>query len=190
MKKSGSNNLSHRPSVYGAGLRVDNQIHRCTIHGNGTLTSTAGGVILQALSLDPNAYGVDYIDYNGTYDEFRVIGARLSLVSLTTTAVSANSTLMIAFDNDSAAAPASSTIVQQYSSSSVNSAIMTHTEGKPLIKEFWRPQSGGDTSIVWCDVAAPATSVGSIQIGVNGLTPATAYLNYAVELFCEFRGRR
>ena len=190
MSKRRSTGPPHKSQSYGSGGRVDNQIIRATIHGASTLVSSAGGVIAVAIPMDPaTVAGNDFTDFSGTYDEFRVIGTTIHLVSqIPNTTVSANNIAAIAFDNDSSAAPTSFTNVRQYNNSFVFSAVMTHDHGQARMYTWWRPTAGSETTINWVDVNA--TSAGSIQLYVDTLTASTTYFSYAVELYVEFRGRR
>ena len=183
-------NISHRPSVYGSRGTSDNQVLRATVHGATTLSSTAAGIIAVAIPLDPGSLtGNDFNDFTSTYDEFRVLGATINIISmLPNTVLQNNNIAAIAFDNDSSANPGSFTAVRQYNNSHVFSAIMTHNKGDPLSFTWWRPTSGGGATINWIDVAG--TAPGSIQLYVDNLSLSTLYFAYAVELYIELRGRR
>ncbi len=175
-------------------MAQDNKIIRQTIHGFGSLASSAGGVIAAAIPLDPSALAnSDWADFNSTYDEFRVIGCRLSLVSqgpAAAPATLANSVLALAFDNDSSVNPASFTTVQQYGTVQYRSVLMQHNQGLPMTLEWWRPTAGKETTIAWIDFGSASGSLGSIQVYATGLTASTTYLTYTVDLYCEMRGRR
>jgi hypothetical protein len=179
-----------QPTAYGVGGKIDNQIVRQTIHGAANLTSSGAGVIAVAIVLDPATIGnTDFSDFSGTYDEFRVTGASIHLISsLPNSTTLANNIAAIAFDNDSSSAPSSFSNVRQYNNSHVFSVVMTHDHGIPRTYTWWRPTAGSETTINWIDVNS--TSPGSIQLYVDNLTFSTLYLTYAVELFVEFRGRR
>ncbi len=192
MPKRGNTKFPHKASAYGAHSAQDNKIIRETIHGFGTLSSSAGGIIAAAVPLDPGTIAnSDWADFNSTYDEVRVIGARLTLVSMgpaAAPATLANGIMAIAFDNDSSVNPSTFTTVQQYGTCQYRSVLMQHNQGLPLTLEWWRPTSGKETSMSWIDIAS--TTPGSIQIYASGLTASTTYFQYTVDLYCEFRGRR
>ncbi len=161
---------------------------RATVHGSGNYTSSAGGVIAANISLDPSALGsTDWADFSSTYDEFRVIGARVIFAPVQFGVAVNGGLVAIAFDNDSGGSPASLTEVQQYSTCRY---FMVNGFTKIQTFTWWRPVKGKETTIIWDDVANPSTSIGSIRLYSSLLSANTNYLQFAVELFCEFRGRR
>ncbi len=175
------------PRAYGAEEKQDTTLVRATVHGSGVLSSSAGGVLATAISLDPSVTGSDWADFSSTYDEFRVIGAKISFSSTQPNNNVNGNIVAVALDNDSASAPATFSAVQQYSTCRYFPALWT---GKLCSFEFWRPIKGAETAIIWDDVANPSGSLGSIQIYSGSLTASSTYLAYAVELYLEFRGRR
>ena len=176
------------PQNFGSYESKDNTLVRATIHGNSTLTSNSSGDILAAIALDPSAISnTDWADFSSTYDEFRVMGVRMTLVTVSPNQNNANSLLAMALDNDSAVSPPNYTTVRQYSTCKLTSAVTTV---KPTVHTWWRPTRGLETSLYWADVANPSTSLGSIQIAGGALSVSTQYLSYAVDFFVEFRGRR
>ncbi len=189
--------MSRQPSKsaksYGLGNQ-DTTIHKFVTHAYNNITSSAGGVVDLALTMDPNGLAnTDWADFSSLYDEFRVIGVRISIVSSgpnAAPATMANYILSIAFDNDNATAPGSHSQVQQYSTSSTHSLLMTHPQGKPLVLTYWRPTAGKGTTIPWVDIATPSGSTGSILLYSSALTASTFYATYVMEYFCEFRGRK
>lgn len=176
------------PAAFGAGTQQDQTLVRATVHGNFTLTSSAGGVIQYNISLDPSTLGAtDWADFSSTYDEFRLLGARVTFAPVQF-GVAVNGGLgAIAFDNDSGGNPANMSVVQQYSTCRY---FMVNGFTKLYSFTWWRPTRGKETAVVWDDVANPSTSIGSIPIYAGGLSANTIYLSLAVEFFIEFRGRR
>ncbi len=179
---------SHDPSSYGAGQSQDRTFVRATIHGVGTLTSSAGGIINNFVTMDPSALvGTDWADFSSTYDEFRVMGIRVTHANHQYGVAVNGGLIAVAFDNDSATAPGSFTAVQQYATSSYLPAVWNT---QPIQRVYWRPTLGKETPILWIDVANPSGSLGSIVYYGSGLSASTQYHDVAIELFCEFRGRR
>jgi len=176
------------PKHYGFGLSKDDTLLSTTIHGTYTYSTTAGGVLAQGMVLDPNALNNnDFADFSSTYDEFRVMGAKVTITNVSPNANNLNSLVAVAFDNDSAGTPSSYSSVRQYSTCRLTNALIT---GQPSSFIWWRPTRGKETNIPWVDVAAPSGSVGSMPFYGDGLTASTAYWYIAVELFIQFRGRR
>jgi hypothetical protein len=179
---------AHRPSAYNSSVSQDQRIDRHTVHFESSVSSSAGGAILANLSMDPSSAG-DWADFTALYDEFRVVGVRIFLVSSQTNSTSVNNGILaIAYDDDTNSAPASVTAVRQYATSTVHSTLMAHNQGAPLQLVFWRPTTG--VPPLWIDVATPSGSLGSILLAATGLSASTAYLTYALDYYCEFRGRR
>ena len=177
------------PTHYGSGRSQDNTLVAATIHSLSVLTSSAGGVINTNFPMDPStAVGTDWADFSSTYDEFRVMGVRITFVSAPVNLTNVNNSMVaVAFDNDSAANPGSYTAVRQYSTSKLFPAVWST---KPLTFTWWRPTRGMETDIPWCDVATPSTSFGCIPLYVDTLSASSSYLWYALDYFVEFRGRR
>ncbi len=187
-KAKGSDGIVTSPAQYGAGVPRDSTLLRATIHGVGTLTSSAGGVINNFVVMDPSALsGTDWADFSSTYDEFRVLGIRVTHANVQFGVAVNGGLIACAFDDDSATAPGSFTAVQQYSTSKYLPAVWTT---RPIQFTWWRPVRGGETNIPWIDVANPSGSLGSVVYYCSGLTASTLYHSVAIELFCEFRGRR
>lgn len=166
----------------------DNRIIRAILHTEGTLSSTAGGVIANSFGMDPSGCP-DWADFSSTYDEFRVLGTRLKLVSAQTNSTAINNAnAAIAFDNDNSSAPTGLNQLTQYRNARVLSIIMDHVGGRPFLYTCWRPTSG--VPIAWVDIANPSGSLGATRLYSSGLTASTAYLYWSIEYLVEFRGRR
>lgn len=163
---------------------------RITIHGATTLATNGAGAINGAFSMDPSAAtATDWADISSTYDEFRVRGVRIRFIPLGPNSVTyLNGFVGVAFDNDSAGNPGSLSAVRQYSTSRLFPALWSND--KVVSFTWWRPMRGSETTIPWYDVATPSGSPGSIQIYGDGLSASTSYFAYAIDYFCEFRGRR
>lgn len=187
-----SKRITHNPRIYGSGLKSDNQIFRATIHGAATLSSNGAGIINTTISMDPSTVtGTDWADYSSTYDEFRVVGCAIDLVSLFQNSITAaNNLLVLAFDNDSSTAMTSYTGALQYSTSRASSVIFQHSGGRVLQQTWWRPTAGAETPVLWSDVATPSSSAGAILLYAESLNLSAAYLAVSIKLFVEFRGRR
>jgi hypothetical protein len=162
----------------------------------GTINSSAGGQITQTLLMNPNGSS-DWASMAGLYDEFRVLGIRIDLVSLQQFSVTASNALgVVVYDNDDSTVLASIASATSYGTAKFTPAIFTHeapigTNQNPCLTYEWiRPSSGPNTSIAWIDCGAPAGSLGAIKFYFTGLTVTTQYLGYVITWFCEFRGRR
>lgn len=186
------NRKTGHPSIksFGAELSQAQQIVKTTLHRNQTFSSNGSGDLLQATNVDPSN-ALDWGDYSSTFDEFRVLGIRVNVISLQPNSTTVNNSILaVAWDDDSSNAPANLTDVQQYSTAHSLSCLMKHDQGHALRLTWWRPTSGGNTSVTWCDVANPSGSIGAVLFAASGLTASTQYLYVHSELFIEFRGRR
>lgn len=176
------------PKSFGSYESKDNTLVRATVHGNGILTSNGSGDILTAITMDPSTIGgSDWADFSSTYDEFRVMGVRMTLTTVSPNQNNASTLCAIAFDNDSSVSPPNYTTVRQYSTCKLTPAVTTV---RPSIHQWWRPTRGRETTINWTDVANPSGSLGSIQFAAGALSVSTQYLAYTLDFFIEFRGRR
>ena len=170
----------------------DNQIVPAVIHGFTTVSSSAGGVINASISMDPSSVSnTDWADFSSTYDEFRVLGARLKVMAMNPNSNSlADGLCVVAFDNDSSAALSSFGQGQQYNTAVIFPLIYQSVNGRMLTATWYRPTAGKETTIPWIDVASSSNSPGAILFYATGLTASTLYSSYTVELLLEFRGRR
>lgn len=176
------------PQQFGSYESKDNTLVRATVHGDNILTSDGSGNIKVAIPMDPSVINdTDWADFSSTYDEFRVMGVRITFATVSPNQNNASALMAVAFDNDSSGTPANYTAVRQYSTCRLVPAVTTV---KPTVLTWWRPTRGVETNIYWADVANPSTSLGSIQIAVGALSVSTQYLFYTVDFFIEFRGRR
>ncbi len=156
----------------------------------GTMTTSGAGTLGGILTMDP-AGANDWGLISNYYDEFRVIGVRISLVSLQQFSVTAKNALLCAvFDNDSTAL-LSFTTATQYANKHYIPAVFTHTNGSMWKQVYERPSSVS-SPIEWIDVGTSSGSLGSFQIvsAVAALSASTDYFNYAIEWMIEARGRR
>jgi hypothetical protein len=142
--------------------------------------------------MDPNVLATtDFSDFASTYDEFRVLGCRIHILSAAPNSTTLlNGIAAVAFDNDTSVTPSSFSVVRQFSTSYVLSLINSEGNGKPMTYTWWRPERGAETNIPWIDVATSSGSIGGILIYADGITASSTYIITATELFCEFRGRR
>lgn len=159
------------------------------LHQLGTLTSSAGGTITTVLSMDPSGFP-DWGQIVNYYDEFRVMGVRLILMCVQQTSIATTQNLgWIVFDNDDTSVIGSGNSGAQFVHKYVVPSQFTHINGKSPELMFKRPVSK-TSPVIWRDVAAPATSDGSIKFYFDGLSVSTKYFQYYVEYFVEARGRR
>jgi len=175
---------------------ADNAVHRVRLIAYTAVSSTVGGVVNTALSMNPNTTS-EWGSYTNIYDEFRVVGVRLSLSSTQQYSVTAiNKMGAVVYDNDDASILTSLTSALEYDTSRPFPAVFQHgtsgNENKSNLLQFaWsRPTGGKNTAITWQDVGTPGSSPGGVKFYFSNLTASLAYFDALIEYFIEFRGRR
>lgn len=169
-----------------------NAISRMRLTSAGAIASNAATIINTVISANPSSSS-EWSSVTNLYDEFRVIGMRIKLVSLQQYSVTAaNGYAVVAFDNSDSIAFSSLDFGHQLETSKIFSAIFQHAavsdKDSALCYSFVRPSSG-KSAIEWVDTGNPALSLGSIKFYASNLTASTNYWNYTVEWFIEVRGR-
>ena len=175
---------------------ADNRIEKARLTVVSTLTTSVAGSWTTVFTMNPSSSS-EWTTFTNLYDQFRVIGVRLRLVSNQQFSVTkANDMAVFAFDNDNTTALASVDAGLQYNTSHVLSAVWTHSstgalEKNGVIDLVWmRPTAGRNTAIDWIDAATPANSLGGVKCFAQALTASTQYMTVAIEYYVEFRGRQ
>lgn len=140
--------------------------------------------------MDPSAVGSDWASYAAIYDEFRVVGIKITLVPSQQGSVTAiNAPVIIVYDNDDSNVLTSYNAALEYDTHKVLSSIWYQRSGSAYSSMWLRPTSGNNTAILWSDVGTPVAT-GSVKFYATGLTASTTYFGITVEHYVEFRGRR
>jgi len=157
---------------------------------NGTISSSAGGVISGAFGMDPSG-SAEWSSYAVLYDQFRVIGGILKLASSvpmgSTTA--SNTIVAFCFDNDNATTPTAYSGVTTFSETTNVPAVWSSGSIKQI--RFKRPKIGNvmQTQYQWYDEATPSASPGAIKFYGSGASNSVQYYNYILEYLVEFQMR-
>lgn len=173
----------------------DNKIYPVRLSVANTMSTSVGGALNNTFILDPSSSS-DWANYATIYDEFRVIGVRIRMVSLQQYSVTnANGIGVIVFDNDDTTALTSVQNGLELDTHRIFSAVFQHAalgdDNKDGCLTFvWKRPTSKDSPILWQDIGGPSGSLGAVKLYVGGLQGSTAYLQYAFEWFTEFRGRR
>lgn len=193
-RKSGNNQNKMKRIEYRFIKQLqDQEVSDVRLTFQGTISSSGIGVIANSVAMDPSGAG-EWGTYGAIWDEFRVLGIRITLVSAQQYSVTAVNKLGgVAYDNDSVTALTSVANVLEYSTSHTLPAIFGHKscrENQTMCQQYsWlRPTAGAP--IPWIDVATPAGSTGGVLFYFAGLTVSTLYFDINVEYFVQFRGRR
>jgi len=173
----------------------NNRVDKVRLITSGTISSSAGTIIATVINLNPSGAS-EWTSYSAIYDEFRVLGCRIKLISRQQGSVTNICNIVgIVFDNDDSTALTSVNAALEYDTAHVLPTILYHRNAgensDPTVAFSWaRPTGGKNTAINWIDVAAPTGSNGSVKFYATGASASTMYFDYSFEWFTEFRGRR
>jgi len=169
-------------------VQVDNRIYKRRLVFLGQLTSNVVGTINNALGMDPSGAS-DWGSCSALYDEFRVVGCKISIVSRTQNTVTLQGGIVfIIYDNDNSTAVASSAEAAEYQTVEVFPALWNNAHVYRF--KYSRPSAGSETTLPWQDIGAPTLSAGAIKFFANSLSASTPYFDYMLEWAVEFRGIR
>jgi hypothetical protein len=167
---------------------ADNRIYTRRIPYAITITSNALGIINNVLNLNPLS-APDWASMSNLYDEFRVIGIALTLVPRTTFSVTQPQNMVIvALDNDSSTVQTSYEQTAEYNNRHIFPSVWTSE--RALKFTFARPTAGSENTILWYDVATPASSPGAVVLYSEALGTTVTYFKGMLEYIIEFRGTR
>ncbi len=171
--------------------RAEVHQRRFILHNSGTISTSGAGTLSSAfVTLDPSSC-LDWGKISSYYDEFRVLGVKIRLVSNQQFSVTKLNDLLVCYlDNDSSSPDSFSTSLQRVHKSIIP-AVFTHTNGRCWTRTFMRPVDK-TSPVGWFDVAAPSSSPGAVCLvsQVATLTASTQYFTWQCELMVEARGAR
>lgn len=169
-------------------VQTDNRIYRRRLVSTFGITSTVVGIINNTFNMDPSAT-TDWASCSALYDEFRVVGIKLTIVSrLQNTVTGASNAVLIAYDNDNTTSFGSYAQMSEYQTVRVIPSFWN--DSKVFTFSFSRPSSGTETSLPWNDIGVPAASNGGIGMYADGLSSSVVYFFAMCEYAVEFRGMR
>ena len=180
----------YQPSV------ADNRIYKERLTNNTvSVSNSVTGNINTVISMNPSG-SAEWTSMANLYDQFRVKGIRVRLVSKQQFSVTAiNDGAVICYDNDDSTVLTGTDAGLQYNTSHLFPAIWAHTstgnDNKAGILEFvfMRPTAGANTSVEWIPTSTPSNSLGSVKFFAAALTTSTAYWVIFIDYFLEFRSR-
>lgn len=161
---------------------------RTVLSIQGFISSTAGGVLAGAFSMDPSG-SAEWASFALIYDQFRVIGGQLHVSSTVPNSAITSGLVRFAFDNDSATTPASYADVMAYSE--ITDIPAMWSSGSVRTINFKRPVVRGipQTGSIWYNETSPSSSPGSLKFYGQGFTASTLYWNYVLDYLVEFQMR-
>jgi hypothetical protein len=187
-QKRSNNSIARISHNILSSVNQDNRIYRRRLTVWQGVSSNAISVIASQFSMDPSGT-TDWASCSALYDEFRVLGIKISLFPKTQFSVTnLQNALAIVYDNDGGGALASYNEAADFQTLQLSTTVWTTP--KPVVYEFVRPTAGNGTIIPWIDIAAPTNSVGTIKLYADALTASIAYFNVLIEYSVEFRGIR
>ncbi len=169
-------------------VQVDNRVYRRRLINTFGIVSNALGVIAPTYATDPSGSS-DWASCSALYDEFRVVGMKITIVSRTQNSLTnLSNAIIVCFDNDDASVLASYQAANEYQNSSIHPAMWNDLA--VIKRTFSRPSSGNETALEWRDIGNPSSSPGAIKLYADGLSTSAAYFFAVVEYAVEFRGIR
>ena len=173
----------------------DSRIFKERLTYSTAIASNGAGTINSVISMNPSSSG-EWASYAALYDEFRVVGIRVRLVSKQQYSVTAaNDSVAIAYDDNNTTALTSLDAGLQYDTSHLLPAVFAHSATGGLNQEtcptfvFMRPKQGGNTPINWIDTSFPVNSLGGVKFYGTNLNISINYYIASVDWYVEFRGR-
>jgi len=167
--------------------KQDEEVYSRRMTFQGTGTTNVATQLVTVLAMDPSGSS-DWASVSALYDEFRVLGIKVKIHGcLTNTIAAGANAVSVVYDNDDSTALASYSAALEYATHKSFESLWGDNSTPQFL--WARPQTGNLTPL-WCDIAAPATSVGAVKFYADGLTASTKYYTIFVEWACEFRGRR
>ncbi len=165
-------------------------IRRFIVTITGTIGSNGSGVLAGAFGMDPSG-GTPWSNLAPIYDQFRVIGGQLKLVSIQSNNASTvmNAICRFAFDNDSANTPTSIADIAGYSE--ITDVPCVWGSGAVKTVNFKRPITRGvlQGPQQWYNETVPSASPGSLKFYADGLTASVTYYSYILDYLVEFQMR-
>lgn len=167
--------------------RLPTQRASVALSVTGTLASDAACKLAGAFAMNPSSAD-KWSQYASIYDQFRVVGGRLSLASIAPNSSTVlNSIAIFAFDNDSTGTPTAYSDVTAYSE--MRRMPVCWTSGSIKQVNFARPRVNGEmqqVNTMWLDEQTPSGSLGALKFYADGLTASTNYWHYILEYLVEF----
>jgi len=155
-----------------------------------TVSTNAAGFIPAVISMNPSSAS-EWTQMAILYDEFRVLGLRVSVIPLQAGTVSSlNGIVSLSYDNDDSVPLTTIQAGLEYDTAQVLQALWYESRATATQFTWTRPTSGTATAIPWIDIANPSLSLGSVKFASSTLSVTIGYFDIVTEWFVEFRGRR
>jgi len=150
------------------------------------LSTDASGHFYHNIPLDATTT-TEWTNYIGLYEEYRIIGALLTMVpNVPFVSSVANGIIFVAFDPVVSYTPSSASQLLAYSNRAEYQVLSY--DRAPLRYGCKYPVAGAETALLWHNVTTPPV-LGCILIAADDLLASTAYFNYFVDYYVEFRSR-
>lgn len=187
-KKTQQRAFTHETSQILRTVEVDQRIFRRRLVQLNNIQSDGVGRIQTVLGMNPSGAS-DWGSISALYDEFRVVGCRLTLVSRQQNSVTAGSNAVyVIFDNVDGVVLGGYAQASEFQNAHIIPAIWSNNTVARF--KFSRPSAGLDNALAWSDTAAPSGSTGAIKLYADTLSNSTIYFFYQMEWAVECRGIR
>jgi hypothetical protein len=166
--------------------QVDNRIYRRRLVAATSIITDVVGTHQGVITMDPSS-ATDWSSCSSLYDEFRVVGIKITLASTQTNTITKLTNLgVMVYDNDDVTALTTYGAALDYQ----DHFYFPYLPIGLLSKSWSRPSSGKSTAVEWSDIGAPSTSKGSVKFFADNLTASQNYFTVVIEWAVEFRGIR
>lgn len=181
--------VAYQPSVQ------DNKIYPVRLTYQAVFGSSGIGLLNGIVAMNPSG-SAEWTTNTQLYDDFRVMGIRVRLISLQQYSVTALCTpVVIAYDDNNSSALTSFDAGLQYNTHHLFPSVFQQSAFGAVNKDccleyvFMRPTSGKDTPVTWADTSSPALALGAVKFYGGSLTASTNYFTAIVDYYVQFRGR-
>jgi len=152
-----------------------------------TLTSSVGGTTYIAYVVDPSV-SPEWSSVSALYTEFRVLGGQATFLPIDLNTLTADSGLVIAYDNLDFSTPSGPNALLAYSTRALYS-LARDTNPNGFIYTWKVPTVGGNTSILWQKVSGFSTQQSLKIANFAGFSVSTPVCSIVFDYFVEFRTR-
>jgi len=200
-KNSGMQELSASSFVYNGPAvptpyAKEKSLHTSLLTQDGSLLSSAGGIIQNSFVFTNPSSAVNWADYAQIFDEYRVLSLEFSFFpnledSLNTTGLGFNYVpIYSVIDRDSSSNLASYSVAANYESLKVHALTKRFTRVYKMsgINEVSSAGLVSGAEGVFLNTASPPAATGAIKLFATGLSNSVPYGRFILRYLVQFRG--
>jgi len=155
----------------------------------GALSSSAGGVINNIVSLNPSSSS-DWSTLAVLYDEWRLIGAEIKLFCNVCNSVTSQAQpAVMVYDNDDASTALTSVGNGLDYLYKIQFSTIWDNNRYPTLRVVTYSSADSSSGRAWTTTGSPALLPCSFKMYSSGNSASTNYLTYTLQLVLEFRGQ-